>query len=97
MGRVGSWGPGFFFARFARHANNDSKAEKVMADWGSKMMRMMVQLTPEQKAALEKIARQRQVSVARLVHESVAEYVAAAAFCPECGGHCLPRRANRAS
>lgn len=39
------------------------------------MIRIMVQLTEEQKTTLEKLAKSRKVSVARLVRESVAEYI----------------------
>ena len=42
------------------------------------MIRTMIQLTEEQLAALKKLARTRKTSVAKLVRESVAEYVATA-------------------
>lgn len=42
------------------------------------MVRMMIQLTEEQKKALEALAKARKTSVAKLVRESVAQYVAAA-------------------
>lgn len=41
------------------------------------MIRTVVQLTEEQMRALREIARARKVSVARLIRESVAQYVAA--------------------
>ncbi len=40
------------------------------------MIRMMIQLTEEQKKALEELAKARKTSVAKLVRESVAVYVA---------------------
>ncbi len=40
------------------------------------MVRMMIQLTEEQKKALEELAKARKTSVAKLVRESVAVYVA---------------------
>ena len=42
------------------------------------MVRMMIQLTEEQKKALEELAKARKTSVAKLVRESVAQYVVAA-------------------
>lgn len=42
------------------------------------MVRMMIQLTEEQKKALEALAKARKTSVAKLVRESVAQYVVAA-------------------
>ncbi|MFZ5818473.1 MAG: CopG family transcriptional regulator [Chloroflexota bacterium] len=42
------------------------------------MIRMMVQLTEEQQKALKAMARARKTSVASLVRESVAQYVAVA-------------------
>ena len=42
------------------------------------MVRMMIQLTEEQKKALEELAKARKTSVAKLVRESVAQYVAVA-------------------
>ena len=39
------------------------------------MKRVMVQLTEEQIAALKELAKERKTSVARLVRESVAQYV----------------------
>ncbi len=42
------------------------------------MVRLMIQLTKEQKQALEELAKARKTSVAKLVRESVAEYVATA-------------------
>ncbi|GAB4503047.1 MAG: hypothetical protein Fur0043_00390 [Anaerolineales bacterium] len=42
------------------------------------MKRVMVQLTEEQVRALKELAKARKTSVARLVRESVAQYVAAA-------------------
>ena len=42
------------------------------------MVRMMIQLTEEQKKALEALAKARKTSVAKLVRESVAQYVAVA-------------------
>jgi hypothetical protein len=42
------------------------------------MVRMMIQLTEEQKKALEALAKARKISVAKLVRESVAQYVVAA-------------------
>ena len=42
------------------------------------MIRMMIQLTEEQKKALEELAKERKTSVAKLVRESVATYVAKA-------------------
>jgi predicted transcriptional regulator len=42
------------------------------------MVRMMIQLTEEQKKALEALAKARKTSVAKLVRESVAQYVTAA-------------------
>jgi len=39
---------------------------------------MMIQLTEEQKKALEALAKARKTSVAKLVRESVAQYVVAA-------------------
>ena len=42
------------------------------------MVRVMVQLTNEQKKALEELAKQRKTSVAKLVRESVTQYVVAA-------------------
>jgi hypothetical protein len=47
------------------------------------MVRTMVQLTEEQARALKAIAKARKVSVAKLVRESVAVYVAIAAKDPE--------------
>jgi hypothetical protein len=47
------------------------------------MVRTMVQLTEEQAKALKAIAKARKVSVAKLVRESVAVYVAIAAKDPE--------------
>ena len=47
------------------------------------MVRTMVQLTEEQARALKAIAKARKVSVAKLVRESVAGYVAIAAKDPE--------------
>lgn len=41
------------------------------------MKRVMIQLTEEQVAALKELARARKTSVAKLVRESVAEYVTA--------------------
>lgn len=40
------------------------------------MIRTMIQLTEEQMQALKELARARKTSVARLVRESVAQYVA---------------------
>lgn len=40
------------------------------------MVRLMIQLTEEQKKALEELAKARKTSVAKLVRESVAQYVA---------------------
>lgn len=40
------------------------------------MIRMMIQLTEEQQKALKKLAKARKTSVASLVRESVARYVA---------------------
>ncbi len=42
------------------------------------MIRMMVQLTEEQQKALKELAKARKTSVASLVRESVAQYVAIA-------------------
>ena len=42
------------------------------------MVRIMIQLTEEQKKALEALAKARKTSVAKLVRESVAQYVVAA-------------------
>ncbi len=42
------------------------------------MIRTMVQLTEEQLKALKELAKARKTSVAKLVRESVAQYVAAA-------------------
>lgn len=42
------------------------------------MIRTMVQLTEEQVKALKELAKARKTSVAKLVRESVAQYVAAA-------------------
>ncbi len=42
------------------------------------MVRIMIQLTEEQKKALEELAKARKTSVAKLVRESVAQYVATA-------------------
>ena len=42
------------------------------------MVRIMIQLTVEQKKALEELAKARKTSVAKLVRESVAQYVATA-------------------
>jgi predicted transcriptional regulator len=42
------------------------------------MIRTMVQLTEEQMKALKELAKARKTSVAKLVRESVAQYVAAA-------------------
>ncbi len=39
------------------------------------MVRIMIQLTEEQKKALEALAKARKTSVAKLVRESVAQYV----------------------
>jgi hypothetical protein len=49
--------------------------EKVIAVLEAAMVRMMIQLTEEQKKALEELARARKTSVAKLVRESVATYV----------------------
>lgn len=42
------------------------------------MVRMMIQVTEEQKKALEALAKARKTSVAKLVRESVAQYVVSA-------------------
>lgn len=47
------------------------------------MIRTMVQLTEEQMKALKELAKARKTSVARLVRESVAQYVAVAVKDPQ--------------
>ena len=46
------------------------------------MVRTMIQLTEEQMKALKALAKARKTSVAKLVRESVAQYMAAAQYDP---------------
>jgi len=57
------------------HAIMIALLRKVIAVWSRLMIRTMVQLTEEQMQALKELATARKTSVARLVRESVAQYV----------------------